>query len=151
MSYLGKWILKSVVSFDEDFNRIELTPEEYINSSMSYIDETDEEEVANEIRERKAMAKMQLKICEGGKFYPLTPIPDDVSQQEIDEAVASGEFRIEDGMLATGAMEWEERNGEFWFNSGIEGEALGEATDPWVKASNEDGTISFMTFNFMKA
>jgi len=150
MSYLGKWVLKSVVSFDEDFNQVELTPEEYINSPMSYIDETDEEEVQNEIRERKSMAAMQLKVCEDGKFYSYTPIPEGVSQEEIDEAVAAGEIKVEDGMLVTDAMDWEERDGEFWFNSGIEGEAFGEATDPWVKASNDDGTISFMTFKFMR-
>ncbi len=150
MSYLGKWVLKSVISFDEDFNQIEMTPEEYINSPMPYVDETDEEAVRDEIRERKTMAAMQLKICEGGKFYSIAPIPDDASQEEIDEAVAAGEIKIEDGMLVTGEMDWEGRNGEFWFNSGIEGEAFGETTDPWVKASNDDGTISFMTFKFMK-
>lgn len=151
MSYLGKWILKTVTSFDEDFNQIELTPEEYINSPMPYVDETDEEAVRDEIRERKAMAGMQLKVCEGGKFYPLTPIPDGVSQKEVNEAVAKGEIKIEDGMLATDEMNWEERDGEFWFDSKMEGETFGEPIDPWVKASNDDGTISFMTFKFMKA
>ncbi len=150
MSYLGKWVLKSVTAFDEDFNQIEMTPEEYINSPMPYIDETDEAAVYDEIRERKSMAAMQLKVCEDGKFYPLTPIPEGVSQQEIDEALAGGEIRLEDGMLSTDVMDWEERDGEFWFNSGMEGETFGEPVDPWVKASNDDGTISFMTFKFMK-
>lgn len=150
MSYSGKWVLKSVTAFDEDFNQIEMTPEEYINSPMPYVDETDEEEVANEIRERKSMAAMQLKVCEDGKFYPLLPLPEGVSQQEIDEALSNGEIKVLDGMLSSDVMDWEERNGEFWFNSKMEGETFGEPVDPWVKASNDDGTISFMTFKFMK-
>ena len=150
MSYLGKWVLKSVISFDEDFNQVELTPEEYINSPMSYIDETDEEAVRDEIRQRKSMVAMQLKVCEDGKFYSYTPIPEGVSQEEVDRAVAAGVIKLVDGAMADEPKNWELRDGEFWFDTGIEGEVYDEKVSSWVNPIDENGFFNFMNFRFIK-
>ena len=45
MSYIGKWGFHSIGTLGEEAMEF-LTAEEYLNSPMEYIDETDEEEVA---------------------------------------------------------------------------------------------------------
>ena len=90
MSYTGKWKLHSVMIFDDDNMPLFLTPEEYLSSPMPYIDESDEEAVADEIRERGKIIGMSIKICEGGKLYMLSPLPENIPQEEVDAAVAAG-------------------------------------------------------------
>ena len=51
MNYIGKWRFHSIGVINESGELIYLSAEEYINSPMPYIDETDEDAVANEIDE----------------------------------------------------------------------------------------------------
>ena len=55
-----------------------------------------------------------------------------------------------DGMMTDGPKEWEERDGQLWYNSGTEGELFGEATDPWVRGTDENGFFTFATIRFVK-
>lgn len=151
MSYIGKWVFHSMGSRDEDNNLVYLSAEEYLKEPMPYIDETDEEAVAAELEERKMMVGMQIKICEDGKMYMLMPIPAGVTKEEVDEAVKAGEIMLMDGMMADSPLNWEERDGDFWYDTGIEGEAFGEKTDTWVKASGENGFIVIFTTRYSKA
>ena len=95
MSYTGKWIFHSIMTFDENDMPVYLNAEEYLSSPMPYIDETDDEEVANEMKERKKTIGTFIKICDDGKLYMLMPLPEDVSQDEIDKAVAAGVIMYE--------------------------------------------------------
>ena len=52
MNYVGKWKFHSVMTYNEENMPVYLSSEEYLNSPMPYIDESNEEEVADEIRER---------------------------------------------------------------------------------------------------
>lgn len=150
MTYTGKWTLHSVMTFDEENMPVYLTPEEYLASPMPYIDETDEEAVADEIRERKKTIGTFLKICDDGKLYMLMPLPEGVSQEEIDKAVSAGVIKLVDGAMADEPMKWELRDGELWFDTGIEGEIFGEKADSWVKPIDENGYFNFMNFRFVK-
>lgn len=151
MSYVGKWVFHSIASTDENDNWVHLSAEEYLKAPMPYIDETDEDEVQNEIKERKSMIGSQLKVCEDGNMYMLMPLPEGVTQEEIDEAVSAGEIKLIDGMMTDSPSKWEERNGEFWYDTGIEGEVFGEKADSWVKASDDEGFISIFTTRYTKA
>lgn len=151
MSYVGKWVFHSIASTDENDNFVYLSAEEFLKSPMSYIDETDEDEVQNELQERKNMISAQLKICDDGNMYMLMPIPEGVTQEEVDEAVSAGEIKLVDGMMTDSPSKWEERNGEFWYDTGIEGEVFGEKADSWVKASDDEGFISIFTTRYTKA
>ena len=151
MSYVGKWVFHSIASTDENDNFVYLSAEEYLKAPMPYIDETDEDEVQNEIKERKSMIGSQLKICDDGNMYMLMPIPEGVTQEEVDEAVSAGEIKLVDGMMTDSPSKWEERNGEFWYDTGIEGELFGEKADSWVKASDDEGFISIFTTRYTKA
>ncbi len=150
MSYTGKWIFHSVMTFDENDMPVYLNAEEYLSSPMPYIDETDDEEVANEMKERKKTIGTFIKICDDGKLYMLMPLPEDVSQDEIDKAVAAGVIKLVDGAMADEPMNWELRDGEFWLDTGIAGEICGEESDSWINPIDENGFFNFMNFRFIK-
>lgn len=150
MTYTGKWKLHSVMTFDDSNMPVYLTPEEYLNSPMPYIDESDEEEVAHEIRERKKMIGTLIKICDDGKLYMLSPLPEGVSQAEVDKAVAAGVIKLVDGQIADEPMAWEMRDGAFWFDTGIDGEVYEEKVSSWVNPIDENGFFNFMNFRFIK-
>lgn len=149
MNYTGKWIFHSIGEFGEDGIKY-LNAEEYLNSPMMYIDETDEEAVADELSERKKMIGTEIRVLEDGTLYMLMPLPEGVSKKEVDEAVKAGEITLYDGMMCDRPMKWEERDGALWFDSGIEGEVCGEAADSWVKATDDDGYFNFMNIRFAK-
>ena len=50
MNYIGKWRFHSIGVINESGELIYLSAEEYLNSPMPYIDETDEDAVADEMR-----------------------------------------------------------------------------------------------------
>jgi len=151
MSYAGKWIFHSMISHNDDNEIVYLNAEEYLKAPMPYVDESDEEAVADEMKERNKMINMQIKICEDGKLYMLAPLPEGVPQSEVDKAVAAGIIKLVDGMMADDPMSWEERDGALWYDTGISGELFGEATDSWVKGMDEDGLFVFMATRFAKA
>lgn len=149
MSYTGFWKFHSMgVMTDEGL--VYMGPEEYLKSPMPYIDETDEEAVADEMKERKMSIGTRIEVCEDGKLYILAPLPEGVTQEEVDEAVKAGQVELRHGAISAGAMAWEERDGKLWFDSGIEGEVFGEKADPWVSASEDEGYLSIITTRYVK-
>ncbi len=144
MSYVGKWVFHSIGTVADSDEMVFLGAEEYLASPMPYIDETDEEAVADEMRERKQMIGMQIEICEDGTLFVLLPMPDGVTQEDIDTAVASGEIKVRGNMLCNGPEAWEERNGELWYATEL-------SEDGWAKGSDEEGYVYFMTIRFVKA
>lgn len=125
MGYIGKWKFHSIGTVDDETcERVWLNAEEYMNSPMPYVDESDEELVADEIKERKRTISTLLEVCEDGKLYVLMPLPEGVSKEEVDAAVKAGVIKIRDGMMADEPYEWEERNGEIWVNMGMSNEYM---------------------------
>ncbi len=150
MDFIGFWKFHSIGTIDENDRLVYLSAEEYINSDMPYIDTSDPEAVEDEMKERKGVVGAKLKFTEDGKFYTLMPLPEGVSQAEVDEAVKGGLIKLMDGMMCDDAKAWELRDGELWFDTGIEGEVFGEKTDGFAKAMDNEGYISFMTTRFVK-
>ena len=144
MRYVGKWVFHSIGAVTDSDEMVYLSTEDFLKSPMPYIDETDEEAVANELRERKNMIGMQIEICEDGKLYMLMPLPEDATKEEVDAAVASGEIHLRGGMIAGGPESWEERDGVLWYTTDL-------SEDGWTKGSDEDGFVFFMTVRFVKA
>ena len=150
MSYTGIWAFHSIAAMNENDELTFLSAEEYLQSPMPYVDETDEEAVADELAERRKMVGAKVKVCADGKLYLLMPLPEGVTQEEVDAAVAAGEIALVDGMMTDGPKEWEERDGQLWYNSGAEGELFGESADPWVRGTDENGFFAFATIRFVK-
>lgn len=150
MNYIGKWRFHSIGVTNESGNLTYMNAEEYINSPMPYIDETDEDAIEDEIKERKQFAGSCVDVCDDGTLYVLMPFPEDVSEEEIKEAVSMGEINMRNGMLYDRPLVWEERDGKLWYDTGISGEAFGEETDTWTCGIDENGYFTFMTTRYVK-
>lgn len=146
MSYVGKWKFHSIGTINEKDEMVYLNAEEYLASPMPYVDQSDEEALADEIKERKQTIGGQIAVCEDGKLYMLMPLPEGVSQKEVEQAVNAGIIKLYDGMMADEPKAWEERNGELWLNVGE-----GMSEDGWAKLSDGDGYLTFVTIKYVKA
>ena len=146
MSYVGKWVFHSIGMVNDSDEMVFLSAEEYLKAPMPYIDESDEEAVADELKERRSMVGGQIAVCEGGKLYMLMPLPEGASKEEVDEAVKAGEIKLYDGMMTDGPATWEERNGELWLEVGE-----GVSETGWVKLSDDDGYLLFVNMRYVRA
>lgn len=146
MSYVGKWVFHSIGMVNDSDEVVFLSAEEYLKAPMPYIDESDEEAVADELKERRKMIGGQIAVCGDGKLYMLMPLPEGVSKEEVDKAVKAGVIKLYDGMMTDDPKAWEERDGELWLEVGE-----GMSEDGWVKLSDDDGNLLFMTTRYTKA
>lgn len=146
MSYVGKWVFHSIGMVNDSDEVVFLSAEEYLKAPMPYIDESDEEAVADELKERRQMIDGQIAVCGDGKLYMLLPLPEGVSKEEVDKAVKAGVIKLYDGMMTDDPKAWEERDGELWLEVGE-----GMSEDGWVKLSDDDGNLLFMTTRYTKA
>ena len=146
MNYVGKWVFHSIGAVNEKDELVYLSAEEYLKAPMPYIDESDEEAVADELKERQQMIGGQIAVCEDGKLYMLMPLPEGVSKEEVDQAVKAGIIKLYDGMMTDEPKAWEERNGELWLEVGE-----GMSEDGWAKLSDDDGHLLFMTTRYVKS
>ena len=146
MSYVGKWVFHSIGMVNDSDEVVFLSAEEYLKAPMPYIDESDEEAVADELKERLNMIGGHIAVCEDGKLYMLMPLPEGVSKEEVDKAFKAGVIKLYDGMMTDDPKAWEERDGELWLEVGE-----GMSEDGWVKLSDDDGNLLFMTTRYTKA
>ena len=146
MSYVGKWVFHSIGMVNDSDEVVFLSAEEYLKAPMPYIDESDEEAVADELKERRNMISGQIAVCEDGKLYMLMPLPEGVSKEEVDKAVKAGVIKLYDGMMTDDPKAWEERDGELWLEVGE-----GMSEDGWAKLSDDDGNLLFMTTRYVRA
>ena len=150
MDYTGKWFFHSIGQINDNGEMVYLSADEYISSPMPYIDETDEEAVEDELKERKQITGSCIEVCNDGKLYMLMPLPENVSKEEVDEAVSAGMIKLRGSMMYDRAMPWELRDGKLWFDTGIEGEVFGEKSETWVCATDENGYLTNMTTRYKK-
>ena len=145
MSYVGKWMFHSIGMVNDSDEVVFLSAEEYLKAPMPYIDESDEEAVTDELKERRNMVGGQIAVCEDGKLYMLMPLPEGVSKEEVDKAVKAGAIKLYDGMMTDDPWAWEERDGELWLEVGE-----GMSEDGWVMLSDDDGNLLFMTTRYVR-
>ena len=146
MSYVGKWKFHSIGTINENDEMVFMDAKEYLESPMVYIDENDPEAVEDEMKERKQMIGSQIAICEDGNFYMLMPLPEGVSQEEVDAAAEAGLIKLYDGMMTDEPKAWKEQDGELWIEVGE-----GMSEDGWAKLPEQDGMIVFITTRYEKA
>jgi len=146
MRYMGKWVFHSIGMMNEADEMVYLGAEDYLKAPMPYVDETDEEAVADEMKERRQMIGGQIAVSEDGKLYMLMPLPEGVSEKEVKQAVEAGIIKLYDGMMTDDPKACEERDGELWLEVGE-----GMSEDGWVKLSADDGYLHFMNVRYAKA
>ncbi len=97
-----------------------------------------------------AIAAKTIMEFDNSKIYMLVPIPEGVSQEEIDEAVKSGEIQLKDGMMYAECYDWKIENDKAYFDTQEEGEVMGEKVSPWHEIEEVGDMIELMTFRFTK-
>ena len=139
MNVVGTWKIKSAMQWDaKTMGLVEKSVEDILADPN--LDDGD-----------KKMLYAQFLFTEDGWVKTLMDIPEDLPKEELDKLLASGEFEVLDNKLVLEKKEWKEENGKIKFNSGVKGEALGKAVDPWTEITeNADGSIKFFTYTLVK-
>ena len=139
MNLIGKWQIAELLQFDDEKGMIWTKASDLLTS----------EDVDKDMQ---MMAKTVALFEENGELFLLSPIPEGVSQQEIDEAVAAGEIQLRDGQMITGQHHWKVENGKNMTDTGMEGEVLGEKVGPWEEVKEiDEHTVEIMMFRFQRA
>jgi len=101
---LGSWKVDKMLSFDGNFNQVWKDAAEIINDP-----ELDDDD--------KQMARAIANFGDDGVLKLMMPLPEGVSQEEIDEAVAAGEIEVEGDMMIAEKHPWKEEDGKILYDN----------------------------------
>ena len=140
INLIGKWNIVESMQFNDEKGCMEWAKVEDILAK---------EDVDREIA---MLAKSIVLFEEDGNLVFLTPLPEGVSQAEVDAAVAAGQIKLRDGMMLTQQKHWKVENEKNMADTGVEGEVLGEKVGPWEEIKEVDeNTIELMFYRLRKA
>lgn len=138
MNLVGIWKVKEMLSFDKNGGKW-----------LSVQECMDNEKMGDEI---KSFLSARFVFEPDGLFKTVMAIPEGVPQEEIDRAAAAGEVRLFDGRsMIVEEHPWKEENGKYYYDSGIQGEVLGEQVSPWMEIQETEDGIEWMTYRLVKA
>lgn len=137
MNLTGTWKVKEAFSFDEDGGKW-LSFQEYMEN----------ENLNDEI---KSFLSARFVFDPDGSFKMVMAIPETVPQEEIDRAAAAGEIRLFDSrsMIAE-EHPWKEEDGKYYYDSGIQGEVMGEPVSSWMEIQETEDGIEWMIYRLVK-
>lgn len=145
MSIVGDYKFHSMLSLEGDEKKY-VTAEELINKK--YDESLDPEYVKHEKASTLALTKIILRISADGTLKALQPVPDFVTKEELDAAVAAGEVLVEDGYIYDKVQKWEDRDGVIYYDTGIQGTVFDQPADPWSKLLDDEGYVNYMLMRF---
>ena len=129
MSLVGRWKIVEAIRFNENFEP-EWAPIEEILA---------DEELEPE---DKIMYSSFMDFTEDGRVLNLSPIPEDLSQEEIDEVVENGEYELYDGYIKLAEYSWKTEDGKYYFvDTHIKGEILGDEGPCKIYCVNSEKVI----------
>ena len=138
MNLVGFWNIKEVLSFDENGGKW-ISLEEFLK------DETIDDEL-------KRSASWKFLFEPDGILRVLAQIPPEVPKEAIQQAVAAGEVTLfDDQTMIVEEYPWKEENGKYYYDSGIQGEVLGEKVSPWMEIEETEDGIEWMGHRLVKA
>ena len=131
INLIGKWKAAEMVYFNEEKGTMDWAKVEDILAK----DDLD--------KDTRFMANMVVVFGEDGTITMLTPLPEGVSQAEVDAAVKAGQLELRDGMMFMGEQHWKVED--------LEGELLGEKVGPWEEVKEiDENTIQIMLYRLKK-
>lgn len=137
---IGKWCIVETMHYNEETEKLEWAK---VSDLMAKGDADPETAM---------LLDTEVYFEEDGNLVFLSPLPEDVSKEELDEALASGELILKDGKMITSHNQWKVEDGKIMTDTGMEGEVLGEKVGPWVELKEiDDNTIELMMFHLQKA
>ena len=138
MDLIGRWKIVEAIRFDENFKPEWASIEEIL---------ADEELEP----EDKIMYSSFMDFTEDGRVLKLSPIPEDLSQEELDEVVENCEYELYEGYIKLAEYSWKTENGKYYFvDTHIKGEMLGEEVPSLVELKIVDGVMDLTTLRIMK-
>ena len=138
MDLIGRWKIVEAIRLDENFKPEWASIEEIL---------ADEELEP----EDKIMYSSFMEFTEDGRVLNLSPIPEDLSQEEIDEVVESGEYELYEGYIKLAEYNWKIEDGKYYFvDTHIKGEILGEEVPSWKELNIVDGVMDIATLRIVK-
>ena len=135
---IGKWMVAETMQFNDEKCKVEWVSVETISSK----EELD--------RDMLMLLKTQVVFQEDGTIDFFCPLPEGVSQAEIDAAIAAGKLKLKDGMMVMDQKHWKEEDGKILTDTGAEGEVLGEKVGPWEELKEIDGDLIEMMMYRLK-
>ena len=136
----GKWVVADTMQFNDETCKVEWVSVEKILTK----DDLDKDMIM--------LLKTIVVFQEDGAIDFLCPLPEGVSQAEIDAAIAAGKLKLKDGMMVMDQKHWKEENGKIMADTGAEGEVFGEKVGPWEELKEVDGDmIEMMMYRLKKA
>ena len=86
------------------------------------------------------MIQCRTEFAEDGVLNTLMFVPEDMRE----EAAKHGAVVREDGYAPIESTTWKEEDGKFYYDTGIQGEVLGEPVDPFSEIPvTEDGCLLY--------
>ena len=116
MNPVGKWKVKEVISFNENFEMVWKTIDE-LAASASEDDDNSVSVYQNSI----------TVFYDNGSVETIMPIPEGATAEELEDV------EIRDGMAVIDTKQWKNEDGKNLYNSEIQGEVLGEEVSPWIE------------------
>ena len=138
MNLVGIWKVKEVFSLNEDEGKW-----------LSFQECMDNEEMDDET---KSFLSARFVFEPDGLFKVVMAIPEGVPQEEVDRAAAAGEVRLFDSRsMIVEEHPWKEEDGKYYYDSGIQGEVLGEPVSSWMEIQETEDGIEWMIYRLVKA
>ncbi|MBP5503321.1 MAG: hypothetical protein J6Y24_11100, partial [Bacteroidales bacterium] len=142
---VGRWkVYKTLAPIGDGFG---------LHTKDEVVAELDKKKAAGAIEEDEynqtlSMFDAVMEFTDDYKVLSYMPIPKHVTQEQIDEAVASGEVKIVDGMMCCEEpKEWKAVNGHYYYNTKEHREIFGEIKSPWDMIDPDaDGRIDLKMF-----
>lgn len=142
---VGRWkVYKTLAPIGDGFG---------LHTKDEVVAELDKKKAAGAIEEDEYnetlnMFDYVMEFTDDYKVLSYMPIPKHVTQEQIDQAVASGEVKIVDGMMCCEEpKEWKAVNGHYYYNTKEHREIFGEIKSPWdIIDPDADGRIDLKMF-----
>lgn len=135
---LGKWAVAESLQFNDEKCQMEWTPADVILAK----DDLDKDMIM--------LMKTVVDFHDDGTIDFLCPLPEGVSQEEINAALAAGQLKLKDGMMLLEQNHWKEEDGKIFTDTGAEGEVLGEKVGPWEELKEIEGDMIEMPMYRLK-
>lgn len=135
MNPIGKWRVAEMMQFNEEKLCMEWAKVEDILVK---------EDLDKDMR---FLAQTVMQFDSDGTIFMMTPLPEGVSQEEVESAVKEGQIRLKDGLMLMEEKHWKVENDKVYTDTEPEGEVMGEKVGPWGELKDlGDGLYEMMTF-----
>lgn len=124
MNIIGKWKVKKIGVLQPDFSLKMYTPQEL--------------ETLDDAEEYIKMASSIIEFLSDGTMNTLLSVPEDLVNQCLEEGM-----EIVAGFAIMDSTAWKEENGEYFYDTKIEGEIFGEKVSSFEKLKIEDDGILY--------